>query len=185
MLRFLFNGMGRVSAFTVHEPPETGGTRLERAERLLFIRDGFSWRAALFAPFYFLLRAEWLALAVYAAAAALLLAILRLVGAGDEWFGWVFALLNVVAGFEAAELQRWSLARRGWREIATVGGQGQDDAERRFFEAWLPSVPAETPGPRAPGAGPFATAGDDVTSRVEAATRRLSERLRNRFAVKT
>ena len=185
MLQWLFNGMGRVSAFTVHEPPDAGGTRLERAEQLLFLRDGFSWRAALFGPFYFLVRGEWLALVVYAAVAVLLSGILHLVGAANEWLGWLFLLLNVIAGFEAAELKRWSLARKGWREIATVGGQGQDDAERRFFEAWLPSVPAETPGGR-PDAGPFAPAGeDDLTSRLEAAARRLSDRLRSRFAVKT
>jgi hypothetical protein len=183
MLRWLLNGMARVSAFTVHEPPQVGGTKLERAERLLFVGDGFSWRAALLSPFYLLVRGEWLALAAYTLAALLLAAILKLTGAGDHWFVMIFLLLNVVAGFEASELKRWSLARAGWQEVATVSGRGQEEAERRFFDVWLPTVPAETERLEPPAvAGPFALRASDATSRVEAAVRRLSERLRSRFA---
>lgn len=186
MLRLLFNGMGRGSAFTVHEPPGIAGTRLERAEQLLFVQDGFSWRAALFSPFYLLLRGEWLALVAYAAATVVLTWALRLIGAGNEWFGLAFVLLNVITGFEMADLKRWSLARRGWQEIATVSGGGLEDAERRFFDAWLPTVPAETPG-FTPGSGvaTVSAAHDDTTARVEASVRRLSDRLRSKFAVKT
>lgn len=185
MPRLLFNGMTRVSAFTVHEPPQVGGTKLERAESLLFVRDGFSWRAALFSPLYLLMRGEWLALAAYAAAATALAAILELAGAESTWFVWMFVFLNVVAGFEAAELKRWSLGRRGWREIATVSGRGEEEAERRFFEAWLPSVDGEAPAHAQSGTSSFAAARGDTISRIEAAVRDLSGRLRSKFAVKT
>lgn len=183
MLRLLLDGIARVSAFTVHEPPQISGTRLERAESLLFVADGFSWRAALFSPFYLLVRGQWLALAAYAAAAVVLWVLLAAAGAGNEWFTLIFIVLNVIAGFEASELKRWSLGRAGWQEIATVSGRGQEDAERRFFEAWLPSVPDQTPGERHSGA--FTPDGFDTTSRVEASVRRLSERLRGKFATKT
>lgn len=181
MLHWLFNGMARMSAFTVHEPPQVGGTKLQRAESLLFIRDGFSWRAALLGPFYLLARGEWLALAVYAAAAAVLAAILALASAGSAQFVSMFILLNVLTGYEASEVKRWSLSRAGWVEIASVGGRGQEDAERRFFEAWLPSVPAETLGYADPAPPPH----DDMASRAEASVRRLAERIRSRFAIKT
>ncbi|WP_072396348.1 DUF2628 domain-containing protein [Hyphomicrobium sp. CS1GBMeth3] len=183
MLRLLFTGTGRVAAFTVHEPPDPAGTKLERAEQLLFVRDGFSWRAALFGPFYFLFRAEWLSLLIYIVAAVVLTVLLRLLGAGDQWTGWTMLLLNVIVGFEATDLKRWALARRGWHEIATVGGRDQEDAERRFFEAWLPTAPSD-PAAEAHH-GTVNAPGDDMTSRIEAATRRLSDRLRSRFAVKT
>lgn len=175
MLGWLFRGMGRVAAFTVHEPPKPAGTKLERAEQLLFVRDGFSWRALLFGPFYFLFRAEWLSLVLYIIVAIALSVLLRLFSAGNEWTGWMMLLLNVIAGFEATDLKRWSLARRGWREIAAVGGRDQDDAERRFFEDWLPTASS--------GGAAFDTPADgDMASRIEAATRRLSDRLRSRFA---
>ena len=36
--------------FTVHEPPNPPADRIERADKLVFVKDGFSWMAALFAP---------------------------------------------------------------------------------------------------------------------------------------
>jgi hypothetical protein len=181
MLRWLLSGMARVSAFTVHEPPEAGGTRVERAESLVFVEDGFSWKAALFSPFYLLLRGEWLALAAYVAAAVTLSVVLRLAGAEGNWFGWMFVLLNIVTGFEVSELRRWSLARAGWREIAAVSGRGREEAERRFFEAWLPGISAEGHV----GGTAARRTGDDLESRLEAAVQRLAQRLRAKFVAKT
>ena len=37
--------------FTVHEPPNPPADRVDRAESLVFIKDGFSWAAALLASF--------------------------------------------------------------------------------------------------------------------------------------
>ncbi|HEX2840912.1 DUF2628 domain-containing protein [Hyphomicrobium sp.] len=172
-----------MAAFTVHEPPHSSGTPLQRAESLVFVRDGFSWRAALFSPFYFLVRGEWLGLAAYAGAALVLAGILALTDAHADWIAWIFVLLNVIAGFEANELKRWSLTRRGWQEIATVSGRGREEAERRFFDAWLPTVSSDTS--RVAGNGPWSSPADDLTSRVEASVQRLAARLRSRFAVKT
>lgn len=184
MLRAIwpFNGMARLSAFTVHEPPDVAGGRIERAESLLFVRDGFSWRAALLSPLYLLVRGEWLALAAYAAAATLLIVGLNLFGANPGWIVWMFVLLNVVTGFEGSELQRWALARKGWREVGTVSGAGREEAERRFFEAWLASLPSDPPGYRPVPFGAFPAAGEgDLTTRAEAAVQRLAARLRTRF----
>lgn len=184
MLGWLFFGTARVAAFTVHEPPHSGGTPLERAESLVFVRDGFSWRAALFSPFYFLVRGEWLGLAAYVGAALVLAGILALTEAQPDWTAWIFVLLNIIAGFEANELKRWALTRRGWQEIATVSGRGREEAERRFFDAWLPTVPSDTSS-GVPGNGPWSSPSDDLTSRVEASVQRLAARLRSRFAIKT
>lgn len=185
MFGWLFNGMARVSAFTVHEPPQAGGTKLDRAESLLFVGDGFSWRAALFSPLYLLMRGEWVMLAAYAAAAAVLWAILALAGADSGWYAWAFILLNVIVGFELSEVKRWSLGRAGWSEIATVSGRGQEEAERRFFDVWLPSIPAGTP--RVESGAPHGTRFTphiDVAKHKEA-VQRLATRLRSKFLLKT
>jgi len=177
MLRWLLNGMSRVTAFTVHEPPQPGDTTLERAESLVFVEDAFSWRAALFGQLYFIFRGEWFGLAVYIAAALVLSGVLYLVGADARWLIWMLIFLNIVAGFEANQLKRWALTRAGWREIATVSGRGQEEAERRFFEAWLPTASGagltrasvSSPTPR------------DLETRVEDAVHRLAERFRAKF----
>lgn len=183
MLRWLLTGMANVSAFTVHEPPQTGGTKLERAESLLFVGDGFSWRTALFSPFYFIVTGQWLAFAVYVAAAVIASLILQAIGAGPEWMGLMVLVLNVIAGFEATELKRWSLARRGWQEVGSVSGRGEEDAERRFLDVWLPTLSDAPAGERHLSA--FNEPADDITSRIEASVRRLSERLRSRYAIKS
>lgn len=183
MLGWLLHGMARVSAYTVHEPPQVGGSRIDRAESIVLIGEGFSWRTAIFGPFHLLVGGQWMALAIYVAAAIVTSAILAAAGAGNQWYTVVFLVLNVIAGFEASELKRWSLGRAGWQEIATVSGHGREDAERRFFDLWLPSIADVTPGERHLGASPGADG--DTTSRVEASIRRLSERLRSKFALKS
>lgn len=189
MPRMLLGGLMGVSAFTVHEPPSVAGlSRVERAESMLFVRDGFSWRAALFSPFYLLLRGEWRALAAYIAVATVLIVALSAAGAKSDWIVWMFVLLNMITGFEASELKRWSLDRAGWQEVGSVSGRGREEAERRFFEAWFPTLPADPPehaglsaNGRHGGAGPWSPPADDTTSRIEAAVRGLSARLRSKY----
>lgn len=131
--------------YTVHEPPQMAATREERAESLVLVKDGFSWGALVFGPFYFLFKAEWLGLFVYLAAALALRLLFGMTGAEEHWTSLAAFLLNVVAGFEANEIKRWSLSLRGWREIGAVSGRSYAECERRFLESWLDSEPRHTP----------------------------------------
>ena len=111
--------------FTVHEPPNPPADRVDRAESLIFIKDGFSWAAALFAPIWLIAHRLW-------------------------WPLLGFVVLS--GGFEADTLRRWALERRGWRMLGTVTGKTAAECERRFFETWLPSQPIIAPrtDPRPP-----------------------------------
>ncbi len=40
-------------------------------------------------------------------------------------------------GLEASTLRRFTLRRRGWRNVGVVSGDDLEDAERRFFDAWV------------------------------------------------
>jgi hypothetical protein len=145
-----------VTVYTVHEPPDPPADRLDRAERLLFVEDGFSWLAAFFAPIWMIANRMWLALLLYLAAVfALTLALLGL-GFGSEWVRIAVLALHLAVGFEAGSLRRWTLDRRGWRMLGAVKGQSLDECERRFLESWLPEQPiiAESSLARSPGARP-------------------------------
>jgi hypothetical protein len=48
----------------------------------------------------------------------------------------VDALLALLLGFEAASLKRWTLSRRKWRQLDIVVADGEEAAERRFFDRW-------------------------------------------------
>jgi uncharacterized protein DUF2628 len=45
-------------------------------------------------------------------------------------------LIALLMGFEAANLQRWTLSRRKWRQLDIVVADDEESAERRFFDRW-------------------------------------------------
>jgi hypothetical protein len=125
-----------VLSFAVHEPPNPPADRVDRATDLVFVKDGFTWPAALFTPLWMLMHRLWWWFIGYLALLALLGALLdrKLV-----IFGAVAS--SIVAGLEAAPLRMGSLGRRGWRNLGFVTGKTLSECERRFIEAWLPSQP--------------------------------------------
>ena len=124
---------------TIHEPPAPPADRIDRAEQLVFVRDGFSWLAFLFAPIWLLAHRLWWAFLAYVVAALILDQILAFAGMPGSPLG-VLAL-NLIVGFEADSLRRWGLARRGWRLLGSITGRNLDDCERHFFERWVREQP--------------------------------------------
>ena len=45
-------------------------------------------------------------------------------------------LISLLIGLEASTLRRFTLARRGWRNVGLVSGTNVEAAERRFFSDW-------------------------------------------------
>ncbi len=131
--------------YTVHEAKDPPSDRVERAEALRFVRDGFSWAAAIFAPLWLLMRGFWLALLAYIVVIAALAFGLRALGVSDEVSSLVFLALHILIGFEADTIERWTLRRRGWEMIGTVAGRDVVECERRFFDSWLPDQPMLRP----------------------------------------
>jgi hypothetical protein len=127
--------------FTVHEPPELTGDRLLRAEGILFVKDGFTWSAALFAPIWLIVHRLWWPLLGYAATVGLLEAVRALEVVNPGWITLASVALHTWIGFEADALRRWSLERSGWRTLGSVSGKTAAECERRFFDQWLPEQP--------------------------------------------
>ena len=127
--------------YTVHEPPDAPGDLLDRAEALVFVKDGFSWVAAAFGPFWMAANRLWLGLVGYLAVYGLLLGIFWALGIGQRPLSYALLALGAIVGFEADTLKRWTLERSGWRMIGSVNGRNSEECERRFFEAWLPGQP--------------------------------------------
>jgi hypothetical protein len=133
-----------MAVYTVHEPPSRAGAAPE-PERFIFVRDGFSFAALLFGPLWMLRHRMWLVLLGYAAVVAMLSFVLRLYGSASVGLA-VWGLLALLLGFEAGTLRRFTLRRRGFRNIGVVVGDDLELAERRFFDAWVRrSSPSEAP----------------------------------------
>lgn len=131
--------------YTVHESKDPPSDRLDRAEALRFVRDGFSWGAAIFAPLWLLLRGFWLALLIYVAVAAVLAFGANALGLSGQIQSLIMLALHILLGFEADTIERWTLQRQGWEMIGTVSGRDVVECERRFFDSWLPDQPLLRP----------------------------------------
>jgi len=134
-----------MSIYTVHQPPLETGAAAAEPYRFVFVRDGFSWWAFLLTPLWMLRHRLWLALATYLVVATALDAGLRTLGASLLMLVVVSLLISLLAGLEAGTLRRFKLARRHWRNIGVVTGDDLEDAERRFFDAWIRQAPARRP----------------------------------------
>ena len=144
--------------FTVHEPPNGPANRLDSAERLVFVKDGFSWLAAAVPPLWLLWKRMWLEFAIYAGATGLLVWLLTTAGATNISNA-ILIIVQIVFGFEAGALYGAALERRGWRLVGTVTGRNREDCERRFLEVWLPTHTEIPPTDSSDSSAPSHTGG--------------------------
>ena len=147
-------------SFTIHEPPSPPADRLDRAESLVFVKDGFSWLAMLFAPIWLIMHRQWWPLLGYVVMSGLLELLRWSAVVGGDWVTLAGIAVHLLIGFEADTLRRWSLDRKGWRVLGSVSGRTAAECERRFFEQWLPNQPI------------FGSAGTSAKSSAAVQTRR-------------
>jgi Protein of unknown function (DUF2628) len=126
-----------MAVYTVHEPPlRAGATAAPEPERFVFVRDGFAFWALLLGPLWMLRHRMWLVLLLYVGLTVVLSLVLHLVASATIGVV-VWGLIALLLGFEAATLRRFTLGRRGYRNIGIVVGDDLELAERRFFDAWV------------------------------------------------
>jgi hypothetical protein len=148
-----------VKTYLVFEPA-AGGRTLAAAERVVFLREKFSWPALLFTPFWLLWSRLWLGFVGWLALTAAIAAAALALGLRDYAGFAAVAIPSLIAGFEAAALKRRKLLRRGFREVGVVVAEDLESAERRFFAAWLEQNEPPAPAPsRLPPAGPSGVIG--------------------------
>ena len=143
-----------MTTYLVFEPPADRGDRAERAERIVFVPDRFSWGAFLLAPLWMLWRRLWLVFVAYLMLIAAVTVGLRFAGVPPGARFLVGVLISLLVGFEAANLRRWALLRGGWRERGPIIGHDLAAAERRFFEAYVAAAATREAVPAVPAAPP-------------------------------
>jgi hypothetical protein len=126
-----------MSVYTVHEPPQRMADDSVNAERFAFVRDGFSFWAFLLGPLWMLWHRMWIMLLVYVVLAGGLEAVAKGAGASSFAVSLIGLLISLLVGLEAGSLRRFTLDRRGWSNVGVVSGDDVEDAERRFFDAWV------------------------------------------------
>jgi len=163
-----------LAEYTVYEPRYTTADPLERAEHLVFVKNGFHWWAAIFPALWLMIKGLWLEFGLC------LLVIIALTwgpqaaGVNDSVGSTLLLIAQILFGFEAATIESAALERRGWRNVGWIEGRNRDEAERRFFTEWLPAqhempLPLDEGPP--PGGSLATLAGTAVRSAREAAYR--------------
>ena len=140
-----------------------GDTAEAAAERVVFVREKFSWAALFLAPLVLLRYRLWLVFAAYVAVAALLGFLTVQAGVAGAVGVAVMAGFHLLLGFELPALRVRKLAHRGFAEEGVVVANDLAEAERRFFGAWTASRPerprpagfAPPPAPAASGDAPI------------------------------
>jgi hypothetical protein len=125
-----------MSVYTVHEPPRAAADAAPNPDRFVFVRDGFYFWAFIATWLWMLWHRMWLALLIYVVLSVAVELIAHYAGVGTAGTVVIGLLIALLAGIEAATLRRFTLARRGWRNVGVVVGDDLEDAERRFFDSW-------------------------------------------------
>jgi hypothetical protein len=127
-----------VTVYSVYEPPSEAPDLMERADRLAFVKEGFSW-PALFVPLLWLLYYRmWIEFIILALVYIALQVVFGTDAQGQMLSAWASLAIAVLFAFEANDLRSASLERRGYRLAGVASGRDRTDAERSFFTAWLP-----------------------------------------------
>ena len=136
--------------FTVHEPPPRKTESVTAPERFVFVRDGFYFWAFVLAPLWLLVRKLWLAFFIYVVVTIAVAVALKLAGAPSYVQTTAALVTALLIGLEASTIRRWTLTRRGWKNLGFVVAEDAEIAERRFYAAWTdraPASPAPLPEP--------------------------------------
>ncbi len=127
-----------MTLYSVYEPRAEAPDLIERADRLAFVTEGFSWPALLVPAFWLIYQRMWVELVVFVIACVALQWAFGLSDQGQALLGWASLALVVLFAFEANDLRTAALERRGYRLAGVASGRDRTDAERWFFRAWLP-----------------------------------------------
>ncbi len=137
-----------MAIYTVHQPLPRKFEGSPDPERFAFVRDGFSFWAFLFGPLWMLRHRMWLVLIGYVPLVIAIAVALRVTGSTEGVRAFVAFMLMMLVGMEAGTLRRFTLGRRGWRNVGVIVGDDRQSAEQRFFDSW---VHGETLAPLAEG----------------------------------
>ena len=127
-----------MTVYSVYEPGKEASDIAVRADRLAFVKEGFSWPALFLPALWLIYQRMWIELLVFVVACVALQWAFGLSNQGQALFGWASLALVVLFAFEANDLRTAALERRGYRLAGIASGRDRMEAERSFFRAWLP-----------------------------------------------
>ena len=136
-----------MTVYSVYESPTEAPDLAERADRLAFVKEGFSWPALLVPLLWLLYYRMWIEFIVLVLVYIALQVVFGSDTQGQAMAAWASLGIGVLFAFEANDLRTLSLERRGYRLAGVASGRDRTEAERSFFHTWLPQQARPSKGP--------------------------------------
>lgn len=133
--------------WTIHDPNPAAAPSASRAGDIAIVKDGFAWWALFFPLIWLLVYRLWRWALLYVVLGVALVFALRLFPVGGTGSFLLGLLLHLWVAFDGNDMRRRRLLGRGFAEVARLPGRNRDDAERAFFERWLPDEEPASPVP--------------------------------------
>jgi hypothetical protein len=129
--------------YTAHRAPAAP------RDHAFFVKDGFSWPAFFFPVIWLVIKRLWLPLALYVLALALISVAASRSGLAGAPVIVIAIGLNLILAFEANNLYRRALLRRGIVEDGYFIAEDSDEAALKYFQSQQsrPGEPAAMPRP--------------------------------------
>lgn len=122
--------------YTIHEPPVPSADPLDRADELIFVKDGFSLFAFILPVIWLIYHRVWIALIVFLVFSIGLNMAFVAMELNQIYLSIVMGVLSLIIAFEASSLRRWQLDRRDYKLVGSVSGRDLYECESKFFEDW-------------------------------------------------
>ena len=135
-----------MAVYTVHVP-EGVADHVRRADRTVFVREGFNSAAFVFGLLFLLWHRLWIALALWLLACCSIAALAWTLHPPVGSLVALLALMHLFVGVEGNDLRRWRLERRRFSLADVVTGHRREDAERAFFFRRPSEAPVPAPPP--------------------------------------
>ncbi|MFO0994331.1 MAG: DUF2628 domain-containing protein [Hyphomicrobiales bacterium] len=134
--------MPRYSVHAKSAKPE--GIRAD-ADKVRFVKEGFSWWGFFFPLPWLLVKGMWEGLVLVILGLIAIGAVSEVLGLPDRAIIVLCFGINLLIGFTGNDLYRWTLQRRRLVDVGPASGSDRDEAELRFFLALPAAMPAVTP----------------------------------------
>jgi hypothetical protein len=130
--------------------PGGGAEPMLAAERARFVRDGFSWPALFFGPFWLLARGLWRPLGIWLLGALFVALMFRSGKLASGVGGWLYLLSAIYLGLEGRKFVAAAIERGGFAFVDVVVSPNRSVAEEIFFRRWPLNKEPSPSAPRAP-----------------------------------
>ena len=116
--------------YTAYEKPEAP----EPTDRVLLLKEGFTFWAFVFGPIWLLAKRQWLLFFAFIVIAALVRIGGGLLDVPMAAIAVAALFLHLMLGYHASDLRAWRLKRRGYRFAGVIAAESPMRAERRYYE---------------------------------------------------